>query len=69
MAIRSTTPGSSMDVRIFHGNLTPNDLGRALFARFNRGNLRAQQFGSGDKAIVQIATAARPFAGGQNEYR
>jgi DNA-directed RNA polymerase subunit RPC12/RpoP len=54
-----------MDVRIFHGNLTPNDIGRALIAKFNRGNLRAQQFGSGDKAIVQIASLIRPQSGGQ----
>jgi DNA-directed RNA polymerase subunit RPC12/RpoP len=65
MAIRSTSPGSGMNVRVFHGNITPNDIGRALIARFNRGNLRAQQFGSGDKAIVQIASTARPISGGQ----
>jgi len=65
MTIRSISPGSAMNPRIFHGDLTPNDIGRALVARFNRGNLRAQQFGSGDKAIIQIATLQRPFAGGQ----
>lgn len=53
-----------MEPRIFHGDITPNDVARALIARFNRGNLRAQQFGSGNKVIVQIATPGRPASGG-----
>jgi hypothetical protein len=39
-------------------------LGRALVAQFNRGNLRAQQFSSKGKEIVQIATRVRPLSGG-----
>ena len=53
-----------MDPRIFHGELTPNDLARALIARFNQGNLRAQQFGNGNKVVVQIATPGQPASGG-----
>ena len=53
-----------MEPRIFHGDITPNDVARALIARFNRGNLRAQQFGSGNKVVVQIATPGRPMSGG-----
>lgn len=54
-----------MDQRIFHGDLTPNDLARALFARFNRGNLRAQQLGSGEKVVVQVASMLGAQSGGQ----
>lgn len=54
-----------METRIFHGNLSPADVARALLAQYNRGNLRAQQFGSGNKIIVQIASPGRPASGGQ----
>lgn len=54
-----------MDTKIFHGDLTPNDMARALVARFNRGNIRAQQFGSGEKVVVQIASPGQPASGGQ----
>jgi len=53
-----------MDRRIFHGPITAIDLGQALVAQFNRGNLRAQQFSRNGKVIVQIATKAIPFSGG-----
>ena len=54
-----------MDQRIFHGNLKPEDIARALYARFNRGNLRTQQVGQGDKVVVQIASAQAARSGGQ----
>lgn len=54
-----------MQPRIFHGNLTPADLGRALIGEFNRGNLRAQLLGDNQHTIVQIATRERPQSGGQ----
>jgi hypothetical protein len=54
-----------MQPRIFHGNLTPNDIARALIGQFNRGNLRAQQLGSGDQVVVQIATREYAQSGGQ----
>lgn len=53
-----------METRIFHGDLTVNDVARALYAQFNRNNLRAQIFGSGKKAIVQIASLKKPTSGG-----
>jgi hypothetical protein len=54
-----------METRIFHGNISPADVARALLAQYNRGNLHAQQFGSGNKVIVQIATQGRPASGGE----
>jgi hypothetical protein len=53
-----------MEQRIYHGNLTPSDLGEALIARFNRGNLRAQQFGDDDRIIVQIGSRPGTESGG-----
>jgi len=49
-----------MNKRVFHGDLTPTDLARALHAAFNRSNLFAQISGKGDKINVQISS--RPFA-------
>jgi len=37
-----------MDQRIFHGSLTPDHLAAELIGAFNRGNWRAQRFGSND---------------------
>jgi len=54
-----------MEPRIFHGDLTPKDVARALLARFNRGNLRAQQIGDREQIAVQIGTRDRPMSGGQ----
>lgn len=53
-----------MDRRIFHGNITTREIGQALAAQFNRGNLRAQQFSKKGKVIVQIGTLSRPMSGG-----
>src|SRR5512140_2271664 len=50
--------------RIFHGSLTPDDIARALMAKFNRGNLHAQQLGSGNKVVVQIGTSQMSRSGG-----
>ncbi len=54
-----------MDRRIFHGNITTQDIAHGLMAHFNRGNLRVQQIGSGEKIAVQIATTNAPASGGQ----
>jgi hypothetical protein len=54
-----------MNQRIYHGNMTPHQMSNALVARFHRGNLRAQQFGSGDQVVVQIASRERAASGGQ----
>jgi hypothetical protein len=54
-----------MEQRIFHGDLTPHEIGRALIARFNRGNLMAKQYGERDKVIVQVASHQFASSGGQ----
>ena len=54
-----------MEPRIFHGNISPQDIASYLLAQFNRGNYRAQQLGNGDKIIIQIATRERPASGGE----
>jgi hypothetical protein len=53
-----------MEQRIFHGEITPQTLATALVARFNRGNLQAQQVGSGDHIAVQVATHRVARSGG-----
>jgi DNA-directed RNA polymerase subunit RPC12/RpoP len=53
-----------MEQRVYHGELTPSYFARALIARFNQGNLRAQQIGSGKQVIVQIATRHGALSGG-----
>jgi len=53
-----------MEQRLYHGNLTPTDLGEALIARFNRGNLRAQRFGDDERVIVQIGSRPGTMSGG-----
>jgi len=54
-----------MDQRIFHGSLTPDHLAAELIGAFNRGNWRAQRFGSNDSVVVQIATREQARSGGQ----
>lgn len=53
-----------MDERTFHGNIIPQDLANALMARFNQGDLRAQQRGRGDKLVVQIGSPSMRRSGG-----
>jgi hypothetical protein len=54
-----------MEKRIYHGDMTPQEVATALVARFNRGNLKAQQLGSGSQIIVQIASGRNARSGGQ----
>jgi RNA polymerase subunit RPABC4/transcription elongation factor Spt4 len=54
-----------MEQRIFHGEITLNDLARALVAEFHRGDLRAQYFGDSKELAVQVASRERPSAGGK----
>ncbi len=54
-----------MEPRIYHGSLTPAQIAAALIAKFNHGNLRAQQLGSADNLVVQIATREGFSHGGQ----
>ena len=54
-----------MEPKVFHGDLSPQEIGRALIAKFNRGNLMARQYGERDKVIVQIASHQFASSGGQ----
>lgn len=54
-----------MEPRILHGNIAPQDIANYLLSQFNRGNYRAQQLGSGEKIVVQIATREVPISGGE----
>ncbi len=54
-----------MDRRIFHGNIKPNDIARALAAEFNRGNLQVQVLGTQQQLAVQIATRMGAMSGGK----
>jgi hypothetical protein len=54
-----------MEQRIFHGDITPNDLAKALIGEFNKGNWRSQVIGSEQEIVVQIATRDYPASGGQ----
>ncbi len=53
-----------MQQRVFHGDITPDDLAEALIGEFNRGDLRAQKSGGRDKMTVQISTPAHRASGG-----
>jgi hypothetical protein len=53
-----------MDQKIYHGSLSLQDLAQALLAEFDRGNLRAQILGEGDKLAVQIGTRPGAPSGG-----
>jgi hypothetical protein len=54
-----------MEQRIFHGDITPNDLADALVGEFDKGNWRAQKLGDDRQMVVQIATREYPAPGGQ----
>ena len=54
-----------MDQRIYHGKITPQDLANSLASNFNRGNIRVQQIGSGDRIAVQMATSEAAISGGK----
>lgn len=54
-----------METKIFHGDLSAQDVARKLIATFNRGNYRVQQAGSGKQIVVQIATDRMARSGGQ----
>jgi DNA-directed RNA polymerase subunit RPC12/RpoP len=54
-----------MEPRILHGSITPQDIATYLLSQFNRGNYRAQQLGSDEKIVVQIATRDIPTSGGE----
>jgi DNA-directed RNA polymerase subunit RPC12/RpoP len=51
--------------RVYHGDLTPDDVAQDLEAYFNRGNYIAQVFRQGDYVTVQISTRPIRASGGQ----
>jgi RNA polymerase subunit RPABC4/transcription elongation factor Spt4 len=54
-----------METRTFHGKISPEDIGRALQAEFDHGNLQAQMAGSPERIVVQIASRTFQSSGGQ----
>jgi hypothetical protein len=54
-----------MEPRIFHGQISPQEIANYLLADFQRYDYRAQQLGSGDRIAIQIATRDRPVSGGE----
>ncbi len=54
-----------MDKRIYHGNITPDEIARALEAEFNQGNTRTQVFGESDNLTVQVASSQWARSGGK----
>lgn len=53
-----------MEVKFFHGPISPKDIADALVARFHRGNYQVQQVGEKDEFAVQIATPRMVSSGG-----
>lgn len=54
-----------MNIRIFHGDLSPDQIAHDLINNFNRKPYIARQFSSGDKSVIQILTQSNPPSGGQ----
>ena len=54
-----------MDKRIYHGDITPDDVAHALEAEFNQGNTRTQRFGGSDNQTIQIASSQSSRSGGK----
>jgi hypothetical protein len=54
-----------MDKRIFHGNITPTDIARALDAEFNQGNTQTHLVGDANNLTVQIASSQWSHSGGR----
>jgi hypothetical protein len=51
--------------KIYHGEISPQDIARDLIAAFDRGNYIAQQIRSGDTTVVQVSTRQFQSSGGQ----
>lgn len=51
--------------KIYHGDLTPNELANDLVAQFNRGVYQVQKYGQPDRLAVQIATRRDRTSGGE----
>ena len=53
-----------MDIRIYHGNVTPDAFARALFARYNAGNYQVKAYGNETNLNLHISTRPGRQAGG-----
>lgn len=53
-----------MTQKVYHGDITPDDLATALEGEFSRGDLRVTRSGEGDKAVVNIHTPQLRASGG-----
>ena len=53
-----------MTQKVYHGNITPDDLAVALQGEFNRGDLRVARSGDADKIAINISTPQSRAAGG-----
>jgi hypothetical protein len=53
-----------MEKKTYHGNITPEDIGRALVAEFDQGNMQAQMVGEADRIVIQVASRAFRESGG-----
>jgi RNA polymerase subunit RPABC4/transcription elongation factor Spt4 len=53
-----------MEKRTYHGNITPQDIGRALVAEFDQGNMQAQLIGGDARIVVQVASRTFRESGG-----
>jgi hypothetical protein len=54
-----------MNLRIYHGNVTPSLFARALFARYNAGNYQVQAYGDDTNLDLQVFTRPGREAGGE----
>ena len=54
-----------MESKTYHGKITAEDIGSALVAEFDHGNLQAQMIGSPERMVVQIASRTFRTSGGQ----
>jgi len=54
-----------MNTKIYHGDLTAENLARAICTRFDDNNLRARYSKSGDQYIVQINSRNTALSGGK----
>jgi len=54
-----------MDRRVFHGNIAPTEVARALMAEFNQGNTQTQLLGESGNLTVQIASSQYSRSGGR----
>lgn len=54
-----------MNTKIYHGNLTAENLARAICTRFDDNNLRARYSKSGDQYIVKINSRNTALSGGK----